>query len=53
MLKIVAFVHDKGGQKATEFSVVLIGQLAINEKYKAGMTGDELMAYCLSTILDG
>lgn len=51
--KLDGFSANKGGQKITEFPVLLIGQLAKNEKYKAAMTGDELMTYCLSTILDG
>lgn len=36
-----------------EFPALLSGQLEKNEKYKAEMTSDELMTFCLSTILDG
>lgn len=51
--KLDGFSANKGGQKITEFPALLIGQLAKNEKHQADITGDELMTYCLSTILDG
>ena len=36
-----------------EFSSILIGQIGKNDAYKKQITGDEIMSYCMSHILDG
>lgn len=42
------------GEKVTELPTILIGQFAKNELYiDSGFSGDELMQYCLNTLLDG
>lgn len=41
------------GEKITELPTILIGQLAKNDLHRDGITGFELMNYCLSTVLDG
>jgi len=41
------------GERITELPALLIGQFGKNDIHKADITGDELMQYCLSTMLEG
>lgn len=41
------------GERITEFPALLIGQFGKNEAYEDSITGDEIMQYCLSTMLEG
>ncbi|CCJ34297.1 hypothetical protein [Caloramator australicus] len=41
------------GERILEFPAILIGQLGKNDLYKDIIKGDEIMNYCLNTILDG
>lgn len=41
------------GERITEFPAILIGQFGKNELYKNFITGDEVMQYCVNTLLEG
>ncbi len=41
------------GAKITEFPSILIGQLGKNEMYPNGISGSDVLEYCLATILEG
>ncbi len=41
------------GERITELPALLIGQFGKNDIHKNDITGDELMQYCLSTMLEG
>lgn len=41
------------GERITEFPTILIGQIGKNDLHKGKISGELLMQYCLSTLLDG
>ena len=53
ILHLDGFSAKIHGKKITEFPVILIGQIAKNEKYEKNITGNELMQFCLSTLFEG
>ncbi|OIJ14281.1 hypothetical protein BKP37_08890 [Anaerobacillus alkalilacustris] len=42
-----------GGEKITEFPAILIGQFGKNELFLGSLTGNEMMQYCLYTLMEG
>ena len=47
------FNAKDNGQRIAEFPTILIGQLGKNELYEESITGNEIMQYCLITVLEG
>ncbi|MFA5675412.1 MAG: hypothetical protein WDA65_02720 [Christensenellales bacterium] len=41
------------GKRILHFPAILIGQLGKNDQYKAEIKGEEIMQFCLSTVMDG
>lgn len=51
--KLDGFSANKGGQRIEEFPAILIGQFAKSDVHNSEISGEQLMNYCLGTILEG
>ncbi len=51
--KLDGLTSNRGGSRITEFSTILIGQLAKNEMHSSLINGYEVMEYCLAKMLEG
>ncbi|WP_206076098.1 hypothetical protein [Marinitoga lauensis] len=51
--KLDGFSAKINGKRITEIPAILIGQLGKNDMYSSEITGDEIMQFCFSKILEG
>ncbi|AEX85567.1 hypothetical protein Marpi_1157 [Marinitoga piezophila KA3] len=51
--KLDGFSSKINGKRITEIPAILIGQLGKNDLYSSKITGDEIMQFCFSKILEG